>query len=606
MNMKRILLHILFCLPFFVKAQKTMIFKAQIDSSIENGMATALKVQQDSNGHRAVIASKLNSSDTSTMLANYGSAISLKANIANPTFTGTVKIGTDTAATKQDVRTGGSAITYPNTALKYINGYGGFVTLNTDSITNGISKLLGINQGTMPTAQTGVFWNNTGFPTVPNSNGIWVYQRGQYYSDGTRWIPLTMEGNAPISVGVQGDSWAAGYNLAGTANRWANKSSELRGWNLTNNAASGTSINSTSNSFIGTNSDYNLMEVGINDLKANGYAGMEGYINMMRNWAVFRTAGTVINGTVGTKTTPSDWIADSILFNFNTATRTTVDNSPITFTIAGGSVYVAVAHMAASNVTYNVAIDGVDKGTYTATESGYTNISGTNPNNNATFYCRRFTGLGDSVHTVVLKKTGGTGQFRVIYVASNNQPRLPFAASTVRAYALSIGKLVKGVAGASGYAFYGGSDTLVDRYNKNLEAAYFQLAKDGLNAQYIDVNKYWSPHLSGYMQSDSLHPTDLGNTAIGKAVVEATSVSMLPSDRQRIRYISNYVASDDAGNGVLGGLDGARFRLINVTKALRDLLPNIKSGDMIFQTDNIPGLRVFNGTNWIRYTETVD
>jgi len=43
-----------------------------------------------------------------------------------------------------------------------------------------------------------------------------------------------------------------------------------------------------------------------------------------------------------------------------------------------------------------------------------------------------------------------------------------------------------------------------------------------------------------------------------------------------------------------------------MTKAQRDLLPSKFKGMAIFQTDNTPGLRVYNGTNWIKYSESTD
>lgn len=46
--------------------------------------------------------------------------------------------------------------------------------------------------------------------------------------------------------------------------------------------------------------------------------------------------------------------------------------------------------------------------------------------------------------------------------------------------------------------------------------------------------------------------------------------------------------------------------LSRMTKAQRDLIVAPVAGMMIFQTDNTPGLRVYNGTNWMRFTETVD
>jgi hypothetical protein len=43
------------------------------------------------------------------------------------------------------------------------------------------------------------------------------------------------------------------------------------------------------------------------------------------------------------------------------------------------------------------------------------------------------------------------------------------------------------------------------------------------------------------------------------------------------------------------------------TQAERDALGDgLQPGTMIFQTDNTPGLRVWNGTNWMRFTEMID
>jgi hypothetical protein len=43
-----------------------------------------------------------------------------------------------------------------------------------------------------------------------------------------------------------------------------------------------------------------------------------------------------------------------------------------------------------------------------------------------------------------------------------------------------------------------------------------------------------------------------------------------------------------------------------MTKTQRDAISSPATGLMIYQTDNTPGLRVYNGTNWMRYTETAD
>jgi hypothetical protein len=48
------------------------------------------------------------------------------------------------------------------------------------------------------------------------------------------------------------------------------------------------------------------------------------------------------------------------------------------------------------------------------------------------------------------------------------------------------------------------------------------------------------------------------------------------------------------------------FLLPRMTKAQRNLITSPVAGLMIYQTDNTAGLRTYNGTNWMRYTETAD
>jgi hypothetical protein len=48
------------------------------------------------------------------------------------------------------------------------------------------------------------------------------------------------------------------------------------------------------------------------------------------------------------------------------------------------------------------------------------------------------------------------------------------------------------------------------------------------------------------------------------------------------------------------------LKVMNMTKAQRDAISSPAIGLAIYQTDNTPGLRVYNGTNWMRFTETAD
>lgn len=55
------------------------------------------------------------------------------------------------------------------------------------------------------------------------------------------------------------------------------------------------------------------------------------------------------------------------------------------------------------------------------------------------------------------------------------------------------------------------------------------------------------------------------------------------------------------GDGTL-----ATYGNASVTKAQRNAIAAPAAGLIVYQTDNIPGLRVYNGTNWVRFTETID
>ena len=43
-----------------------------------------------------------------------------------------------------------------------------------------------------------------------------------------------------------------------------------------------------------------------------------------------------------------------------------------------------------------------------------------------------------------------------------------------------------------------------------------------------------------------------------------------------------------------------------MTKAQRDAISAPVAGTMVYQTDNTPGLRMYDGANWMRFTETAD
>lgn len=68
------------------------------------------------------------------------------------------------------------------------------------------------------------------------------------------------------------------------------------------------------------------------------------------------------------------------------------------------------------------------------------------------------------------------------------------------------------------------------------------------------------------------------------------------------------VRGADGNQSLTNFVQTSQFRLVGMTKAQRDALSNPApvAGTVIYQTDNTPGLRTFDGTNWKRYTETTD
>ena len=74
----------------------------------------------------------------------------------------------------------------------------------------------------------------------------------------------------------------------------------------------------------------------------------------------------------------------------------------------------------------------------------------------------------------------------------------------------------------------------------------------------------------------------------------------------------------DNGNVLIGGTAQNSCAILSITsttqgvllprmtKTQRDAIASPVAGTAVYQTDNTPGLRVYNGTNWMRFTETAD
>lgn len=103
------------------------------------------------------------------------------------------------------------------------------------------------------------------------------------------------------------------------------------------------------------------------------------------------------------------------------------------------------------------------------------------------------------------------------------------------------------------------------------------------------------------MNGGSAHAT-LPNTY---AINKLTGDILLSSSQGQIffsRSLTDYRLASKYGMKV--GLSGCMI-LRTLTKVQRDVLTNLEAGAVIFQTDNTPGLYVYNGTAWVNFVETL-
>jgi hypothetical protein len=391
-----------------------------------------------------------------------------------------------------------------------------------------------------------MWWNISSVVHPPNSNNAFTWLSGLFiYGNNSAFIPMSTENILNSTLRAMGDNWISNQGLSSSANGAINKIANFRGWGINNGAINGYKVSDINwNNATTSNGATNILAVGINDMRTYGYAGLTNYLPCIMNAVVYAQAGTVINAQNGSPTTPANWSPYTITAygNSTIARLTTTNNSPLKFNLPGKTVYVSVMDSTTSTVTYNITIDGTVMGTYTAINSYGVNSMGD---------CKRFSGLGDSMHVVSIQRTGGTGALVVNWAASNFAPIQATGASGNRYYVTSVGRMTAGN-GSSGYVNFGGSDTAVESYNKYLKALIYQLSSDGLQTGFIDYNKYYDPKVTGFAQSDSLNPADPGQTNIATQLLNVTSTYVQPRDRDAIRIVQDNITLD--------GLSGAAFK----------------------------------------------
>jgi hypothetical protein len=114
--------------------------------------------------------------------------------------------------------------------------------------------------------------------------------------------------------------------------------------------------------------------------------------------------------------------------------------------------------------------------------------------------------------------------------------------------------------------------------------------------------------LANYINSGGITLLAAGTSGVIKF---ATAGYDLADEKMKIDAVGRVGIGTQAGgiaaSALLDLTSTTRGLLLpRMTKAQRDAISSPVAGLSVYQTDNTPGLRVYNGTNWMRFTETTD
>jgi hypothetical protein len=139
-----------------------------------------------------------------------------------------------------------------------------------------------------------------------------------------------------------------------------------------------------------------------------------------------------------------------------------------------------------------------------------------------------------------------------------------------------------------------GAESKIHLINSGTGSTGIEIRSHGNAAQYIDF------------ANSSSNDFNSGTPDFTNRIISNSTTFSLPG----------ITVTNSTGNVGIGGAasSSALLELISTTKAF--VLPRMSkaqrnaispiAGMMIYQTDNTPGLRVFNGSNWMRFTDAVD
>lgn len=239
-----------------------------------------------------------------------------------------------------------------------------------------------------------------------------------------------------------------------------------------------------------------------------------------------------------------------------------------------------------------------------------------------------------SYRPLSVKNTFGSGRNNdwIKFVTSSTTAMYLYSSFTGRNFLLSsdqYGNVKKDLqidCGANLYGFQGGSNT----WNIISGVASF----NGNGTHNIGNGNGALQYYSAWLASDNVLAGALMGTAGGNFVIvpnvstngtlQLAYYDTVTGRTPAIQYSSggastvNVQIAPIAGKVVVGGTTPATSAKLDIqsttsglllprmTKTQRNAISTPVAGLMVYQTDNTPGLRTYNGTNWMRYTETID
>lgn len=314
-----------------------------------------------------------------------------------------------------------------------------------------------------------------------------------------------------------GDSITVGIGATDNQFAYANIIARQNGWTLTNLAQSGTEladqVPAVYTETVAADANYFIL-AGFNDMRQFG-TDNEG-LSYYRDGLEAAMAWLSLPEAVKTRAT-ADNVAYTGLWNPSPAYATLGKSSAqpgatATFSVDGSVIYVGATAKFGGTGTLSLAVDNVDKGTWSASasrapSSGFPYVP----------FLIRLTGLSAGRHTVVLTVTSAAGTVYFDWAAGvDNLPATrPFVyvGNTLRMSAAGYAVPISPAMPANG------SDAAVALYNAAAQAVCNALSADGLNVLYVDASASYDPNTADLNTADGVHPSNQGMAKIAAAFV---------------------------------------------------------------------------------------